>query len=258
MKIFHEGVLFATFDVIIGLFDAKIMKDLETLSYQINLCRDMLKTSGDPANREALLETIEYLEACAPRMVELVEAAAQGALKEEATLMKCLEMNDVLVKILADCDNPDKLAEFAVESVSTGVAKAASTYVDSLDLDDLLLDSSSTTDNSKPLSTDGRQFKSDDPFSSSTDGRQFKSDDPFEKLKSDDPFGLSADERPFKSDDPFGSSTDGKQFKSDDPFGLSTDVLTAKPDFIGKSSEDDGGGKAGPDDFDVFIKGRTS
>jgi len=184
--------------------DAKIMKDLETLSYQINLCRDMLKTSGDPANREPLLETIEYLEACAPRMVELVEAAAQGALKEEATLMKCLEMNDILVKILADCDNPDKLAEFAVESVSTGVAKAATPYVDSLDLDDLLLDSSSTPDNNKPLSTDGRQFKSDDPF------------------------------------------------------GSSTDVLTAKPDFIGKSSEDDGGGKAGPDDFDVFIKGRTS
>jgi len=85
--------------------DEKIMQDLSTLADQISICQSMLSatTAASPPD-EALLSVIGYLEACVPRMIDLIEAAAQGALKE-TTFEECLLMNDVLTNVLADVEN---------------------------------------------------------------------------------------------------------------------------------------------------------
>lgn len=76
--------------------DVKIVGDLDVVSGKIDVVENMLKSpmrigsdgklslSGDD---DALLNAIGFLEACAPRLVELVEAAAQGALSSEAALV---------------------------------------------------------------------------------------------------------------------------------------------------------------------------
>ena len=54
--------------------DTKVLTDLKTLSDQIDLCVEMLKEQNgkvDTSN-DALLGVIGFLEACVPRMVELV------------------------------------------------------------------------------------------------------------------------------------------------------------------------------------------
>jgi hypothetical protein len=87
--------------------DEKIMHDLSTLSDQILLCQSMLSSATTTASSstpdEALLTVIGYLEACVPRMIDLIEAAAQGALKE-TTFEECLLMNDKLTNVLADVE----------------------------------------------------------------------------------------------------------------------------------------------------------
>lgn len=90
--------------------DEKIIQDLSTLSEQITLCQSMLVNAGGPSSidsNEALLAVIGFLEACVPRMVELIEAAAQGALKPE-TFEECLVINDKLANVLADVDKDPK------------------------------------------------------------------------------------------------------------------------------------------------------
>ena len=62
--------------------------------------------NDDDAN-EALLTVIGFLEACVPRMVELIEAAAQGALSPE-TFEECFVVNDKLTNALADADKDPK------------------------------------------------------------------------------------------------------------------------------------------------------
>lgn len=81
------------------------MHDLSTLSDQISLCQSMLSatTMSSPLD-EALLTVIGYLEACVPRMIDLIEAAANGALKE-TTFEECLLMNDKLTNVLFDVEN---------------------------------------------------------------------------------------------------------------------------------------------------------
>ena len=89
--------------------DEKIMHDLSTLSDQILLCQSMLSattTASSSTPDEALLTVIGYLEACVPRMIDLIEAAAQGALKE-TTFEECLLMNDKLTNVLADVEFDD-------------------------------------------------------------------------------------------------------------------------------------------------------
>jgi hypothetical protein len=108
------------------------MADLDTLTEKINLCDSMLRPGGgDPApsvqTDETLLSVIGFLEACAPRMVELVEAAAQGALQETA-LMKCLQVNDRLTKLLSDIDT----VALTETPASTTAASAPSDGVEDL------------------------------------------------------------------------------------------------------------------------------
>ena len=83
--------------------DEKILTDLSTLTDQIALCQSMLSHSTTLDSNEALLQVIGFLEACVPRMVELIEAAAMGDLSE-STLEECLSVNDKLTNILGDVE----------------------------------------------------------------------------------------------------------------------------------------------------------
>lgn len=111
--------------------DEKIMNDLIIVHDKMNLCDSMLRPISDKINGDypkiiikynSLLEVIGYLEACAPRMIELVEAAAQGLLSEPI-LMKCLEINDRLTKMLSDIDK----ITFTEPSAAASAASASTT-----------------------------------------------------------------------------------------------------------------------------------
>jgi hypothetical protein len=103
----------------------KIMDDLGVVKEKIHLCESILYPGeGLPTpslkDNEGLLSVIGFLEACAPRMVELVEAGTQGALSE-LVLMECLAVNDKLVKLL---DTVDKF-DFTESSASSNTAASA-------------------------------------------------------------------------------------------------------------------------------------
>lgn len=77
--------------------DTKIMNDLDTVVAKMDLLKDMLSRPGRHGiddttlslskNDDALLTIVGFLEACAPRLIELVEAASSGALSSETTLV---------------------------------------------------------------------------------------------------------------------------------------------------------------------------
>ena len=98
--------------------DEKVLSDLSALQDRIDLCREMLQ-AGDK-NSDILLDVVGFLEACCPRVVELIEAGAAGVL-EESTLMKCLEVNDALLGTLGD----EKSG--VLKNMSPAVASAAPT-----------------------------------------------------------------------------------------------------------------------------------
>jgi hypothetical protein len=95
--------------------DDKITADLEMVENKIAQCEGLMIGN----DFEMLLATVGFLEACAPRMIELVEAAAQGALSEHV-LVRCLEVNDKLQKLLDDVDRnpPGEGAAFAAAASS--------------------------------------------------------------------------------------------------------------------------------------------
>ena len=101
--------------------DQKIISDLAVVTESLDRCEGLLRPGGgdrvaSTAKTPATLELMGFLEACAPRMVELVEAAAQGAVGEPV-LMDCLQVNDRLTKALADIE--------AVELVEAETTEAA-------------------------------------------------------------------------------------------------------------------------------------
>lgn len=140
--------------------DAKIVQDLEEVSEKMDLLDGLLKSRD---NQEALLGAIGYLEACAPRMVELVEAAAQGALSE-SVLMKCLEVNDRLTKQLEDLDDsvapmkthdtPPVSASAETATTAPPSAAAAAPPPEEGQMVDLLLDDESDDAGGGTKSTD--------------------------------------------------------------------------------------------------------
>ncbi len=80
--------------------DVSVLTDLSTLSDRLTLCSEMLVASPSPSSDEALLSVLGFLEACAPRLLDLIDAGASGVLEEE-TLMRCLAVNDALTSLLA-------------------------------------------------------------------------------------------------------------------------------------------------------------
>ena len=121
--------------------DNKIAADLNTVNEKMDLLDSMIKPGGAESpvacvqTSEALLTVIGFLEACAPRMIELVEAAAQGALSG-SVLEQCLSVNDRLLKQLKEIDS----IVLSEKEAATAVASAAAPPVDDMaafTLDDL-------------------------------------------------------------------------------------------------------------------------
>ena len=112
--------------------DEKVNADLATLSDQIDAARSLLSapdcnTSSDVDANETLLVYVGFLEACVPRMEQLVEGALGGKVGEE-TLEKILLLNDRLNRTLDDCDNPSAVmaeAEGACAAAAAAPAEAA-------------------------------------------------------------------------------------------------------------------------------------
>jgi hypothetical protein len=176
--------------------DAKIMADLDMLMEKMDLAESMLRpgADGSPApsvvQDDACKKVIGFLEACAPRMVELVEAAAQGAVKD-AVLMKALDVNDRLTKQLADIDTialtetPASTTAAAAPAGSSTDAEAAADH-----LDDLLLSDD----------TDGDLFGDDDsklPAATKSTGEEDDNDNL--------PIGTAVVQPSAKSEDEFDS-----------------------------------------------------
>ena len=78
---------------------AKLADDLKALQEKIKLCCEMLPESPGVHQDETLADVVGFLEACQPRMVDLVEAGMQGLLGEEL-LMTALQLNDKLATTL--------------------------------------------------------------------------------------------------------------------------------------------------------------
>ena len=122
--------------------NTKIMKDLETLKEKINLCQSMLNPGGGTPKLsvhtdDAMLAVIGFLEACAPRMVELVEAASMSGVLSETVFEEVLQCNDQLQKTLADVET----AALTQTPADTTAASAAASSTDLTDqFGDLLLD----------------------------------------------------------------------------------------------------------------------
>jgi hypothetical protein len=124
--------------------DLKILQDLETLKEKMELCDAMLNPgAGDPSpslkTSEAMLAVVGFLEACAPRMVELVEAAAQGALSEDI-FAQCLDVNDRLQKQLADVET-QAMTETEASTTAASATSEEEGVVET-QFSDLLLDDS--------------------------------------------------------------------------------------------------------------------
>ena len=147
--------------ILVAKADEKISRDLDTVLEKVDLCNSMLRPGGGDrvasiSKKEdaSVLAVIGFLEACAPRMVQLVEVAAQGSLSE-SVLMKCLEVNDKLMTAMSDIDsieivetaaNSDPFGEefFSNSKVSAATVGDAPSPVAETD-DDLFL-----FDDSKP------------------------------------------------------------------------------------------------------------
>uniref|UniRef100_A0A7S3PEF2 GAT domain-containing protein n=1 Tax=Amphora coffeiformis TaxID=265554 RepID=A0A7S3PEF2_9STRA len=102
--------------------DAKIMADLNVLKEKMSLCEQLLPNAT--AADDGFLGVVGFLEACAPRVVDLVEAAAQGALGE-AVLMECLGINDQLTALLTKTDAKLPPIGENVPSVAAAITLAA-------------------------------------------------------------------------------------------------------------------------------------
>ena len=119
--------------------NTKILADLGTLKEKMELCNALMNPgAGAPKpslKSEAMLAVVGFLEACAPRMVELVEVAAQGALSEDV-FAECLAVNDQLQKQLADIET----AALTETSASTTAASVAPSTSVEQQFEDLLLE----------------------------------------------------------------------------------------------------------------------
>jgi hypothetical protein len=122
-------------EAIANAVDRKVLGDLDILLEKMNRCQELLTVHGNettntltspssmitiPKTNE-LFDIVGFLEACAPRMVELVEAAAQGGVLSDVVLMKALEVNDRLINTLSDLDGMSFVDEVVseIQQIST-------------------------------------------------------------------------------------------------------------------------------------------
>jgi hypothetical protein len=141
--------------------DTKILSDLKLLTEKMDLCSFLLNPGAeDPKlsmESEGMLTVIGYLEACAPRMVELVEAAATGVLSEEV-FAECLSVNDRLQKLLSDVDTA-AMTETAASTTAASVPDMAGVTDP---IEDLLLDEPTPAPAPAGGKTTGEEEEEDD------------------------------------------------------------------------------------------------
>ncbi len=130
--------------------DNKVLSDLSAVSEKITLCQSMLvniQTTSEIDSHESLLTVIGFLEACVPRVRELINVG-MTCLKEE-TLTKCFQVNDELCKILEDVEHPERVTADTIvvkndeTTEGNGEAKASASgggddvtdFLNSLDFD---------------------------------------------------------------------------------------------------------------------------
>lgn len=77
----------------------KLRSDLGVVVEQVKLCREMLLNSPGIKEDEALSDVVGFLEACRDRLVDIVEAGAQGILGEELFEF-ALKVNDAVSRTL--------------------------------------------------------------------------------------------------------------------------------------------------------------
>ena len=166
--------------------DKKILVDLDKVKEKMDLCKTMLNPAAGAGNPtfslqdESMMTVVGFLEACAPRMVELVELAAMGAVSEEV-LMECLSVNDQLQKQLAEIEQA-AMAETKVSSTAAASAPSLTAQFDDLLLGD--------TSNSVPVTADDSKFTIDDE-----DDNDDAKPPAIEKASSDDDFDAFFAER---------------------------------------------------------------
>lgn len=208
--------------------DKKVLTDLSTLTDQINLCQSMLFQAGSTIDGdEALLTVISFLEDCVPRMVELIEAAATGALQPE-TFEECLVVNDELTNILSDVNKDPKDRQPMI----VPAASAATTEFgidDDSEVDDLVVEMGmkklgiGNDDSTVPIAVAG--------------GKTTGLDEDDTK----DPFSGGPD---LLSPTPITTESD--------PFSATSSAAASAGAVATKSDNDDN------DDFDAFFRDRTS
>jgi hypothetical protein len=153
------------------------MADLNILKEKLDLCESLLPTAT--ASDDGFLGVVGFLEACQPRVVELVEAAATGALGE-AVLMECLSVNDRLTAMLVQTDA--KLPPVAantppVAAAITPAASGTTPATAAADNEDLLFQ---VTDDVPPpanAKTTGEEEEEHDPFGNEIKTSQSKDEE---------------------------------------------------------------------------------
>lgn len=122
--------------------NTKVASDLTSLSERIDLADMMRKEQGGiESGDEVLLAVIGFLEACKPRVIELIQAGTEGALSEEV-FMQTLNVNDKLLALLSDeplptpPDPPPTSSEPSEDSKPSAAAAAAAPSTTDLLLSD--------------------------------------------------------------------------------------------------------------------------
>jgi hypothetical protein len=137
----------------------------------MDLCESMLNPGpGTPKlsvhTDDAMLQVIGFLEACVPRMIELVEAASVSGVLSETVFEEVLQANDRLQKVLEDVET----AALTETPATTTAAKANMTPDDVMaQFDDLFLGSEEGAPTEAPPAGGGKttgetndDFQSDD------------------------------------------------------------------------------------------------
>ena len=84
---------------------AKLKMDLDVVSEKISLCNDMVPNSSGVDTDDALAEVVGFLEACRPRMLDLIDQGTRGALTDDL-LEFALKVNDDIAKALDAIEEP--------------------------------------------------------------------------------------------------------------------------------------------------------
>jgi len=216
--------------------DEKIKADLSTLSEQISLCQSMLVNAGPLSSiqdNEALLTVIGFLEACVPRMMELIEAAASGAIKEE-TFEMCLTVNDKLTNILADVEKDPEDRQPLTAAASVGGSSGDGVMVSDNKIDSDMNKLSISSDSNIKLGGKTSGMNEED----------LRKPPPEEVLEND----------------PFAGGPDLLQPTQTAPLTMmgtstTTEAAMAPASSYGQTTKTDGNDD---DDFDAFFKDRTT